>query len=55
MLPGAIQLDATPGDETFYALFSTKPFAIAATLPAVKGAGALPAGIAMSRVVLHKK
>jgi hypothetical protein len=55
LLPGAIQLDATPGDETFYALFSTKPFAIDATLPAVKGAGSLPAGIAMSRVVLHKK
>lgn len=55
LLPGAIQLDATPGDETFYALFSTKPFSIDATLPAVKGAGTLPAGIAMSRVVLHKK
>ena len=55
LLPGAIQLDATPGDETFYALFSTKPFSIDATLPAVKGAGSLPPGIAMSRVVLHKK
>ncbi|MEP6861601.1 MAG: hypothetical protein ABJE66_13325 [Deltaproteobacteria bacterium] len=55
LLPGAIQLDATPGDETFYALFSTKPFSIDATLPAVKGAGTLPAGIAMARVVLHKK
>jgi len=55
LLPGAIQLDATPGDETFFALFSTKPFSIDAALPAVKGAGTLPAGIAMSRVVLHKK
>jgi hypothetical protein len=55
LLPGAIKLDATPGDETFYALFSTKPFAIDAVLPAVRGAGTLPPGIAMSRVVLHKK
>jgi hypothetical protein len=55
LLPGAIKLDATPGDETFFALFSTKPFAIDSVLPAVKGAGSLPAGIAISRVVLHKK
>ena len=55
LLPGAIQLDATPGDEPFFALFSTKPFAIDAVLPAVTGAGTLPPGIAMSRVVLHKK
>jgi hypothetical protein len=55
MLPGAIKLDATPGDETFYALFSTQPFSIDAVLPAVRGAGKLPAGVAMSRVVLHKK
>jgi len=55
LLPGAIKLDATPGDETFYALFSTKPFTIDAVLPAVRGAGTLPPGIAMSRVVLHKK
>ena len=55
MLPHAIQLDATPGDETFYALFSTKPFSIDAVLPYVRGAGKLPAGVAMSRVVLHKK
>ena len=55
LLPGAIQLDATPGDETFFALFSTKPFPIDAVLPAVTGAGTLPPGIAMSRVVLHKK
>ena len=55
LLPGAIKLDATPGDETFYALFSTKPFAIDAVLPAVRGVGKLPPGVAMSRVVLHKK
>jgi hypothetical protein len=55
MLPGAIQLDATPGDETFFAMFSTKPFSIDAVLPAVRGTGKLPAGVAMSRVVLHKK
>ncbi|MEO8842562.1 MAG: DUF4384 domain-containing protein [Kofleriaceae bacterium] len=54
MLPGAIKLDATPGDETFYALFSTQPFSIDTVLPAIRG-GKLPAGVAMSRVVLHKK
>ena len=55
LLPGAIQLDATPGDETFFAVFSTRPFAIDAVLPAIRGAGPWPAGITMSRVVLHKK
>ncbi len=54
-LPGAIRLDATPGDETFYAVFSTKPFAIDTVLPAVTGAGVLPPGVVMSHVVLHKK
>jgi len=55
LLPGAIQLDATPGDETFYAVFSTKPFQLDAVLPALIGSAKLPAGIATSRVVLHKR
>ncbi|MEO6777618.1 MAG: hypothetical protein ABI467_32120 [Kofleriaceae bacterium] len=55
LLPGAIQLDATPGDETFFAVFSARPFPIDTVLPAVTGTGALPPGIAMSRVILHKK
>lgn len=55
LLPGAIQLDSTPGDEAFFAVFSTKPFEIDAVLPALTGSAKLPAGIATSRVVLRKK
>jgi hypothetical protein len=47
ILPGAIELDATPGDETFYAAFSTEPFAILN--------GQLPPGVRSTRVVLHKR
>src|SRR5439155_8832126 len=35
LLPGAIQLDATPGDEHFYALFSAQPFMIPQTISAL--------------------
>ena len=45
VLPGAIQLDATPGDERFVAVFSTRPFAL----------DPLPSGLVSSEVVLHKK
>ncbi|CAN5685286.1 hypothetical protein BH11MYX1_BH11MYX1_55280 [soil metagenome] len=55
LLPSAIELDATPGDETFYALFSTRPFAIDSVVPALRGSDPLPPGVVMSRVVLHKK
>ncbi len=54
LLPSAIELDATPGDETFYALFSTTPFELEPLLPAIAG-NHLPAGLAVSRVVLRKK
>ena len=49
LLPGAIQLDATPGDEHFYALFSEHAFAIPAVI------SPLPPGVVSSEVVLHKK
>jgi hypothetical protein len=49
LLPGAIQLDASAGDEHFFALFSAQPFAIPQTV------AALPAGLVSSEVVLHKK
>ena len=55
LLPKAIQIDATPGDEKFFAVFSTKPFAVSAILPGLQGTGALPAGVVKSEVVLHKK
>lgn len=55
LLPGAIELDATPGDETFYALFSTKPFAIDPAVEALAAARPLPPNVVSSQVVLHKK
>ncbi|MFT3691668.1 MAG: DUF4384 domain-containing protein [Kofleriaceae bacterium] len=55
LLPGAIKLDATPGDETFYALFSTKPFAIDPAAEALVAGKPLPANVVSSQVVLHKK
>jgi hypothetical protein len=53
LLPGAIQLDNTPGDETYFAFFSERPFAIDSVLPAVKG-GKPPEGITSSQIVLRK-
>ncbi len=55
LLPGAIKLDATPGDETFYALFSTKPFAIDPVVEAIVTGKALPPNVVASPVTLHKK
>src|SRR5450432_3862808 len=54
LLPHAVQIDATPGDEKFFAVFSTKPFAVATVMPAVTGVGPLPPGVSISEVVLHK-
>ena len=54
VLPGAIELDATPGDEKFYAVYSRKVFTIQAVIPAIRGVGPLPAGAGMVEVVLHK-
>ncbi len=53
LLPGAIQLDATPGAERFYAVYAEEPFAIAAVVPAVQQAH-LPAGVSSAEVVLEK-
>ena len=55
LLPHAIQIDATPGDEKFFAVFSTRPFTVDTVIPVIKGAGTLPKGLTMSEVVLHKK
>lgn len=54
LLPGAVKLDATPGDETFYALYSERPFVLDLALPAVRGAPP-PAGVVIAEVVLHKQ
>ena len=54
ILPGAVKLDATPGDEKFYALYSEQPFVLDAVLPALRGAK-LPVGVTSAEVVLHKQ
>ncbi|HEX5061485.1 MAG TPA: DUF4384 domain-containing protein [Kofleriaceae bacterium] len=55
LLPGAIRLDATPGDEHFYALYSATPFAFDAVMSALQENRSLPAGISKAEVVLKKK
>jgi hypothetical protein len=54
VLPGAIALDATPGEEHFYALYSATPFAFDAVLPALQEHRSLPPGISKAEVVLKK-
>jgi hypothetical protein len=54
ILPGAVKLDATPGDEKFYALYSEHPFLLDAVLPSLHGAK-LPPGVASAEVVLKKQ
>ena len=53
LLPGAIKIDATPGDERFYAFYAEQAFAIDTVLPAIRG-GTLPSGIRSADVVLKK-
>ena len=55
LLPGAIQLDATPGDEKFYAFYAPTPFALDAVKRAVTQNGSLPPGVMKAEVVLKKK
>ena len=55
VLPGAIALDATPGDERFYALYSEQPFAFDTVLPAIEQNQPLPPDISKAEVVLNKK
>lgn len=55
LLPGAIELDATPGDERFYAIYSAKRFAFDAIVPALASNGAMPVGVSKAEVVLNKR
>jgi hypothetical protein len=55
LLPGAIALDATPGDERFYAIYSEQPFAFDVVLPLVEDNSPLPPTISRAEVVLNKK
>ena len=54
LLPGAIELDATPGDERFFAVFSERPFVLDPVVAAIKGRMKLPDGMSSAEVVLHK-
>lgn len=54
LVPGAIELDATPGAERFFALYSERPFAFEVVLPALATSGTLPPGVSKAEVVLHK-
>lgn len=55
LLPGAIAVDATPGAEKYFAVFSEQPFSIDAVSAGVQGKGAFPQGISHAEVVLEKR
>jgi hypothetical protein len=55
LVPGAIELDATPGAERFIVLYSDRPFAFDVVVPALAMNSALPPGISKAEVVLEKK
>lgn len=55
LVPGAIELDATPGDERFFAIYSERPFAFDVVVPALATNGALPPGVSKAEIVLHKQ
>ena len=55
LLPGAIELDATPGDEKFFAIYGERPFAFDVVVPALATGTSLPPGLSKAEVVLQKK
>jgi hypothetical protein len=55
LVPGAIELDATPGSERFFAVYSERPFAFEVVVPALATSAALPPGISKSEIVLQKQ
>ncbi len=55
LVPGAIELDATPGAERFFAIYSERPFAFEVVLPALAAGSALPSGVSKAEVVLQKQ
>ena len=54
VLPGAIQLDATPGDERFFAVYGLEPFSVDTVVAALRARRALPGGITAAEVILRK-
>ncbi|WP_257461704.1 DUF4384 domain-containing protein [Archangium lipolyticum] len=59
LLPGAIELDGTPGTEALYALFSPEPFALGAAVKALESGAplepALPGSVRVARALLTKR
>ncbi|MFN0245290.1 MAG: DUF4384 domain-containing protein [Kofleriaceae bacterium] len=55
LLPGAIAVDATPGAEKYYAVFSEHPFSVESVAAGVQGKGAFPQGVSHAEVVLEKR
>lgn len=55
LVPGAIALDATPGAERFFAIYSERPFAFEVVLPALATNAALPAGVSKAEIALQKQ
>lgn len=54
LVPGAIQLDATPGDERFIAIYGERPFSLDVVLPAIATGASLPPDLSKAVVVLNK-
>jgi hypothetical protein len=55
LLPGAIDLDDTPGDERFYAVYAAEPFSLDAAMAALRDHTPMPSGVTHSNeVLLHK-
>jgi hypothetical protein len=55
LLPGAIAVDATPGAEKYFAVFSEQPFSVESVAAGVQGKGAFPQGVSHAEVVLEKR
>lgn len=55
LLPGAIAVDATPGAEKYFAVFSEQPFSVESVAPSVQGKAAFPEGVSHAEVVLEKR
>lgn len=55
LLDGAIQLDATPGDEHFFAVYAMTPFTLDTVTQAMRSNGPLPPGVSKAEVVLKKQ
>ncbi|QRN97211.1 DUF4384 domain-containing protein [Archangium violaceum] len=59
LLPGAIELDGTPGTEALYALFSPEPFTLGAAVKALESGAplepALPQSVRVARTQLTKR